>query len=50
MSIFFGASPSITMKRTETSRAGFCLLEGIRSRRRSQNKRGALRLGLLQRV
>ena len=41
MSIFFGASPSITMKRTETSRTGFCLLEGIRNRRRSQNKRGA---------
>ena len=33
MSIFFGASPSITMKRTETSRIGFCLLEGIRNRR-----------------
>ncbi len=33
MSIFFGASPSITMKRTETSRTGFCLLEGIRNRR-----------------
>ena len=33
MSIFFGGSPPITMKRTETSRTGFCLLEGIRNRR-----------------
>ena len=41
MSIFFGASPSITMKRTETSRTCFCLLEDIRNRGRSQNKMGA---------
>ena len=41
MSIFFGASPSITMKRTETSRTGFCLLEGIRNRGCSKIKRGA---------
>ena len=42
MSIFFGASPSITMKRTETSRTGFCLLEGIRNRGRSFLVLGAL--------
>ena len=41
MSIFFGGSPPITMKRTETSRTCFCLLEDIRNRGRSQNKRGA---------
>ena len=34
MSIFFGGSPSITMKRTETSRTCFCLLEDIRNRGR----------------
>lgn len=42
MSIFFGGSPPITMKRTETSRTCFCLLENIRNRGRSQNKMGAL--------
>ena len=42
MSIFFGASPSITMKRTETSRTGFYLLEGIRNRRCSFLVLGAL--------
>lgn len=41
MSIFFGGSPPITMKRTETSRTCFCLLENIRNRGRSQNKMGA---------
>ena len=41
MSIFFGGSPPITMKRTETSRTCFCLLEDIRNRGRSQNKMGA---------
>ncbi len=35
MSIFFGGSPPITMKRTETSRTCFCLLEDIRNRGRS---------------
>lgn len=35
MSIFFGTSPPITMKRTETYRTGFCLLGNIRNRRRS---------------
>ena len=48
MSIFFGGSPPITMKRTETSRTGFCLLEDIRNRGRSQNQEGTLRLCLLQ--
>ena len=47
MSIFFGGSPPITMKRTETSRTGFCLLEDIRNRRCSKIKRGTLRLCLL---
>ena len=42
MSIFFGASPSITMKRTETSRTCFCLLEDIRNRGRSFLVMGAL--------
>ena len=42
MSIFFGGSPPITMKRTETSRTGFCLLEGIRNRGRSFLVMGAL--------
>ena len=42
MSIFFGGSPPITMKRTETSRTGFCLLEGIRNRGRSFLVLGAL--------
>lgn len=41
MSTFFGGSPPITMKRTETSRTCFCLLEDIRNRGRSQNKMGA---------
>ena len=41
MSIFFGGSLPITMKRTETSRTCFCLLEDIRNRGRSQNKMGA---------
>ena len=35
MAIFFGGSPPITMKRTETSRTCFCLLEDIRNRGRS---------------
>ena len=42
MSIFFGGSPPITMKRTETSRACFCLLEDIRNRRCSFLVLGAL--------
>ena len=47
MSIFFEGSPPITMKRTETSRTCFCLLEDIRNRRCSQNKRERLRLCVL---
>ena len=42
MSIFFGGSPPITMKRTETSRTGFCLLEDIRNRGRFFLVLGAL--------
>ena len=42
MSIFFGDSPPITMKRTETSRTCFCLLEDIRNRGRSFLVLGAL--------
>ena len=42
MSIFFGGSPPITMKRTETSRTCFCLLEDIRNRGRSFLVMGAL--------
>lgn len=42
MSIFFGASPLITMKRTETSRTCFCLLEDIRNRGHSFLVLGAL--------
>ena len=42
MSIFFGGSPPITMKRTETSRTCFCLLEDIRNRGRFFLVLGAL--------
>ena len=42
MSIFFGDSPPITMKRTETPRTCFCLLEDIRNRGRSFLVLGAL--------
>ena len=42
MSIFFGGSPPITMKRTETSRTCFCLLENIRNRGRFFLVLGAL--------
>lgn len=42
MSIFFGGSPPITMKRTETSRTCFCLLEDIRNRGRLFLVLGAL--------
>ena len=42
MSIFFGGAPPITMKRTETSRTCFCLLEDIRNRGRSFLVLGAL--------
>ena len=42
MSIFFGGSPPITMKRTETSRTCFCLLEDIRNRGRAFLVMGAL--------
>ena len=42
MSIFFGGSPPITMKRTETSRTCFCLLEDLRNRGRSFLILGAL--------
>ena len=47
MSIFFGGSPSITMKRTETSRTCFCLLEDIRNRGRFFLFLGRLRLCVL---
>ena len=42
MSIFFGGSPPINMKRTETSRTCFCLLEDIRNRGRFFLVLGAL--------
>ena len=42
MSIFFGGSPPITMKRTETSRTCFCLLGNIRNRGRPFLVLGAL--------
>ena len=47
MSIFFGDSPPITMKRTETSRTCFCLLEDIRNRGRSFPVLGALAVCVL---
>ena len=42
MSIFFGGSPPITMKRTEPPRTCFCLLEDIRNRGRFFLVLGAL--------